>query len=507
MGSTNRAETDKNTELSHKLRAILKICQRINAQRDLPILLNTLAEEAAKLMGADRATIFLLDRDKLELWSIVTLDSEPIRFDARLGLAGAAALGGKTINVKDAYQDSRFYKEIDECTGYRTKSLLAVPLRRNDEEIIGTFQLLNKNSGAFSKDDEEILETLAEQVGIAVETAHLVEELKHHRGQLLQENNQLWKEVKGKFSAQNIFGTSTQIQSVVRLIEQVSDCSVDVLITGESGTGKEVAAKAIHYNSSRSRNPFVALNSAALPENLVESELFGIEKGVATGVEARIGKFESANSGTLFLDEIGDLSLLAQAKILRVLQERVIERVGGRKIIPVDVRIIAATNKNLEAEIKKGNFREDLYYRLKVIHIEMPSLREIPEDIPVLANYFMHRLCREINREPKRLSAEAIDCIVNYSWPGNVRQLENEIKRIVVLTPRKVVSKEDLPESIKIGGSNFSRTLDVERPSSKPGRVQSLKETVEELEKRMIEEALENCGQNQLQTAKALGLS
>jgi Nif-specific regulatory protein len=499
MSSINRTGTYKQNQLGDKLLAILKISQKINAERDLPALLNLIAQEATRLMEADRATIFLLDREKLELWSIVTLDSEPIRFDARLGLAGTAALTGQTISVEDAYKDPRFYKEIDECTGYRTRSLLVMPLRKNEGEIIGTFQILNKKRGTFNKDDEEILEVLAEQVVIAIETAHLVEELKRHRGQLMEENSQLWKEVKGKFSAQNILGTSTRIQNIVRLIEQISDSSVDVLITGESGTGKELAAKAIHYNSTRSHSPFVALNSAALPENLAESELFGIEKGVATGVDGRIGKFETANGGTLFLDEIGDLSLLAQAKILRVLQERVIERVGGRKAVPVDVRIIAATNKDLEEEIKKGNFREDLYYRLKVIHIEMPPLREIPEDIPILANHLLDKYCREMKKDPKKLLAAAVRCFMNYPWPGNVRQLENELKRIVVLTPREAITEEDLPEPMK--------KITTEMVASKLRPVRSLKETVEEVERRMIEEALQTCKQNQLQAAKALGLS
>jgi Nif-specific regulatory protein len=499
MGSTKRTDTHKRKQLEDKLLAILKISQRINSERDLAALLNLIAQEATRLMEADRATIFLLDREKLELWSIVTLDSEPIRFDARLGLAGAAALTGQTISVEDAYEDPRFYKEIDEYTGYHTQSLLVMPLSKNEGEIIGTFQILNKKSGTFNKEDEEILKALAEQVVIAIETAHLVEELKRHRGQLIEENSQLWKEVKGKFSAQNILGMSRRIQDVVRLIEQISDTSVDVLVTGQSGTGKELAAKAIHYNSSRSHSPFVALNSAALPENLVETELFGIEKGVATGVEGRIGKFEAANGGTFFLDEIGDLSLLAQAKILRVLQERVIERVGGRKAVPVDVRIIAATNKDLEEEIEKGTFREDLYYRLKVIHIDMPPLREIPEDIPILANHLLDKYCREMKKDAKKLSPGAVRWLMSYPWPGNVRQLENELKRIVVLTPRETIMEEDLPETMK---KNSTEVV-----SSKTGPMRSLKETVEELEKRMILEALGNCRQNQLQAAKALGLS
>ena len=188
---------------------------------------------------------------------------------------------------------------------------------------------------------------------------------------------------------------------MVRLVERIRDSLVNVLITGESGTGKELVAKAIHYTSPRARRPFVALNCAALPETLVESELFGIEKGVATGVNSRVGQFQKADGGTLFLDEIGDLSLTAQAKILRVLQERVVERVGGRTSIPVDVRLLAATNKDLEAEIAKGTFREDLYYRIKVIHIHMPPLREIREEIPLLANHFLEGILpRKRPRQP-----------------------------------------------------------------------------------------------------------
>ena len=216
-------------------------------------------------------------------------------------------------------------------------------------------------------------------------------------------------------------------------------------------------------------------------------------------MEGRIGKFEAADGGTLFLDEVGDLSLTAQAKILRVLQERVIERLGGRKVIPVDVRILAATNKNLEGEIKKGTFREDLYYRLKVIHVHMPPLREIREDIPLLANSLLVACCRELKKEVKKLAPGALRYLTNYSWPGNVRELENEMKRAAVLSERKVVTEEDLSEAIRNGGS-------------KGGLMQflsagSLKETVAALEKRLIAEALHARQQNQQQAAKMLGLS
>jgi Nif-specific regulatory protein len=487
------------SSLDEKLRAVLKICEKMNVERELPALLDLIAQEASRLMDAEQASIFLLDRERNELWSIKTLDKTEIRFDARLGLAGAAVMTGQIINVKDAYQDPRFYKKIDGRTGFRTKSILVVPLTNRRGEVIGTFQTLNKKDGHFTERDEEVLQTLAQQVSIALETARLVEDLKHRHERLLKENSQFWKEIEGRSSTENIVGASPKIQNVVRLIEQISDSTLNVLITGESGTGKELVGKAIHYNSSRARSPFVAINCAALPESLVESELFGIEKGVATGVERRVGKFEEAEAGTLFLDEIGDLTPSTQAKILRALQEGAIERVGGRKAIPVDVRILSATNKNLQEEIKNGNFREDLYYRLRVIQIEMPSLREIPEDIPLLANYFLIKYCNEMKKEPKKFAPAAVRSLMNYAWPGNVRELENEIKRLIVLSARKVLTEEDLSEEIRSSKKNGVDSNLVSR--------RSLKHRVEDLEERLIVEALQNCRNNQKQAAKALGLS
>jgi Nif-specific regulatory protein len=495
MTPTNQALSKDQNQLAEEL---LKICQRMSSERDLAALLDLIANEATKLMGADRASLFLLDRERGELWSKVALGSEEIRFDARLGIAGAVALSGQTINVEDAHQDPRFYHEIDLRSGYRTRSLLAIPLRTHEGEIIGAFEVLNKTTGLFSEADEEILKALAAQAAIAIETAQLLEGMRRHREQLQEENAQLWKEIEGKFSTQNIIGTSKKIHAVLRLIHQISNSSVNVLITGESGTGKELAAKAIHHSSLRARRPFVALNCAALPENLVESELFGIERGVATGVERRLGKFEAANGGTLFLDEIGDLSLTAQAKLLRVLQEREIEHVGGRKPIPVDVRILSATNKNLEAEIKKGTFREDLYYRLKVIHIQMPPLREIQEDIPILVNYYLANYCREMKRDAMNLAPQAASVCMNYPWPGNTRELENEVKRLVLSVSGNTIAKEDLSETIRRSGTEVAPSLSTPR---------FLKDVVCEIERRMIQEALQQSKQNQLHAAKALGLS
>jgi DNA-binding NtrC family response regulator len=243
----------------------------------------------------------------------------------------------------------------------------------------------------------------------------------------------------------------------------------------------------------------VAINCAALPENLVESELFGIEKGVATGVAARVGKFEEASGGTLFLDEIGDLPLAAQAKILRVLQERTLERVGGRRTIPVDVRIVVATHKDLAAAVADGSFRSDLYYRLKVIHLETVPLREVPADVPMLAQHFLAEACHELGKPPKQLSQAALRRLTRHGWPGNVRELQNEMKRVAVLAPRKTVGPEDLSDEVAGGAGG--------RASGVPAAGRTLHEKVEALERRLIRDALEASGNNQQRAALDLGLS
>jgi Nif-specific regulatory protein len=478
---------------------ILAICQRINSERDLGALLDLIAREATKLLDCDRASIFLLDSERNELWSKVALGSDEIlRFDAESGIAGAAVTGGRAINVLDAYSDPRFYTGIDSRTGYRTRTILAVPLRNQFGDILGAFETLNKRSGAFNRQDEQSLLTIASHAAIAIETAQLIGELRHSQDELVEQNTHLWRQVESRYNSHGIIGTSARIQQVVRLIERIRDSVVNVLITGESGTGKEMAAKAIHFTSPRARKPFVALNCAALPETLVESELFGIEKGVATGVNPRIGHFQKADGGTLFLDEIADLSMAAQAKILRVLQERVVERVGSRGPVPVDVRLLAATNKDLEAEIGKGNFREDLYYRIKVLHIQMPPLRDIREDIPLLANHFLKEYGRENARGDMEFAPAIIRRLTAAAWPGNVRQLRNEVMRLAACARQNLITEEDLFDDLPVPAPA------VKQPAPKP---QSLKTAIEELERRMIHEAIESTRNNQQQAARLLGLS
>ena len=488
------------SDLNERLAAILAICQKMNSERDLGSLLDLICREAISLLDCDRASIFLLDRERHELWSKVALGSEEIRFDANLGVAGSCVATGKTINVRDAYSDPRFYGGIDGQSGYRTRNLLVVAVHNQQGEIIGAFEVLNKRIGTFVERDEETLTALASHAAIAIETAQLVGQLRRSQDELAQQNAHLLREVENRYNSHGIIGTGPKIQQVVRLIERIRDSLVNVLITGESGTGKELAARAVHYTSPRARKPFVALNCAALPETLLESELFGIEKGVATGVNPRLGQFQVADGGTLFLDEIGDLSLTAQAKILRVLQERVVERVGGRTSIPVDVRLLAATNKDLEAAIAKGSFREDLYYRIKVIHIHMPPLRENRQEIPLLANHFLKEYCRETGHTPMEFSSLVLRKLAAAPWPGNVRQLRNEVTRMAACSTQPIITDEDMWEEIPAPAAH-------DQPPATSAKAQSLKKAVEDLERRMITDALQGTRNNQQQAARMLGLS
>ncbi|WP_342348681.1 nitric oxide reductase transcription regulator, partial [uncultured Nitrospira sp.] len=297
---------------------------QINQEQELRTLLQLIEKESRRLLEAEGISVFLLDRKECELWFPLPVGGKVLRLDARLGIAGACVATGELINVKDVQSDSRFFSGIDAQIKRETQTLLALPVRDRTGDIIGVFEAVNKKGKGFTVQDETVGQSLVDAIAIPLQKFHVMEQLRRERERLQQENAHLWKEVEGQFSTKKLMGNSLPMQRLIRVIDQVRDSSVDVLITGENGTGKELVAKAIHYSSPRARQPFVAINCAALPETLIESELFGISKGTATDVEARIGKFEQANNGTLFLDEIGDLGVSAQAKVLRVLQERAV---------------------------------------------------------------------------------------------------------------------------------------------------------------------------------------
>ncbi|TFG36759.1 MAG: sigma-54-dependent Fis family transcriptional regulator [Nitrospirales bacterium] len=318
------------------------------------------------------------------------------------------------------------------------------------------------------------------------------------RTELLKENLHLQKELYDRFRIEGIIGNSMKMREAVNIMKKVSDSSATVLIRGESGTGKELAARAIHYNSSRRSKPFTALNCAAIPENLFESELFGYEPGSFTGATSRkIGMIELTNNGTLFLDEIGDLPLLMQAKILRVLQDKEIRRLGGKYPIKVDVRIITATNKDIEKELAKGHFREDLYYRLRVVVIELPLLRDRTNDIPELVQFFLNRYNLEFGKRIKDVDSAAIKALVDYSWPGNIRQLESVIERAVIMCDTDTIALRDIKSELRISGQAGS--FDFDFPE---GGI-----NLEELEKDILKKSMLLANGVMSKAAKLLGMS
>jgi DNA-binding NtrC family response regulator len=325
---------------------------------------------------------------------------------------------------------------------------------------------------------------------------------------LIKENIQLRTELDSRFDISNFIGRSEKMERVFKLIEQVAQTNTTVLVTGESGTGKELVARAIHSKSPRHLKPFVVVNCAALAEHLLESELFGHVKGAFTGAHSdRHGRFEMADGGTLFLDELALMSVSLQGKLLRVLQEKEFEPVGGAQTIKVDVRIIGATNKNLERLLEDKTFREDLYYRLNVVEIHLPPLRERKEDIPLLTDYCIARFNRELGKSIKTVSDEALKLLMEYDWPGNVRELENLLERAMVLGKSDVLGTDDFPAQI-------ARLL--ERPESRTSVLNDLKlperglpliETIEEIEKSFIRDALERTGGNKTKAAELLGVT
>lgn len=476
---------------------ILKISRLINSERDFECLLESIMEEFNKAVEADRSSLFILDKDTNCLWSKVALGTSgvEIRFPAKVGIAGFVATTGKILNIDDVYEDSRFNPKIDRETGYKTRNILCVPMLNREGQIYGVFESMNKKNGDFTKEDGEMLLALSAQAAIVIENTLLHQEIMYAKDSLTKENINLRKELSRTFYPDNIVGISSSIKEVLSLIKKVAGSQENILISGESGTGKELVTKSIHYSSPRKKYPLVTLNCAAIPEGLLETELFGVEKGVATGVDKRIGKFEQANKGSLFLDEISDMSLSTQAKVLRIIQERKFEKVGGRKTINVDTRIIAATNKNLKHEVMKGRFREDLYYRLNVVAIHIPTLAERKEDVPLLLNHFIDLLCKQNNREIIKFTPEAMKSLRDYHWPGNVRELENEVKRLLTLSSDNLITLDDLSEAI-----TNNKIIDREE-------VSPLKKKVRELEVKMIKNALKETNGNQLQTAKLLGLS
>ncbi len=428
---------------------LLAVGSLVGQEVNLDHFLSTLVDRIAVTMQADRGTLYLLDPARGELFSRAAHLPEiaQIRLKLGQGIAGHVAQAGETVNVPDPRGERRFFAEIDKMTGYRTTSLLAVPVRDSEDLLFGVLQVLNRRGGGvFTPEEAQKLEGIARMVGGALERTSLVQEIRRAKEQ---------PDAPVGYFFNRIIGESEAMRAVYRLIQKAAGTLATVLIRGESGCGKELFARALHVNSPRRHAPFVKVDCAALPASLIENELFGHEKGAFTGADGRMqGKFESADGGTVFIDELGELPLSVQGKLLRVLQDREFERVGGTQTVRVDVRIVAATNRDLPRMVAEGRFREDLYYRIKVVEVTLPPLRERgAEDVERLARHFVATAARKHRlAQAPRLSLSALERLRAYRWPGNVRELENCIESAVVLSDGEI-----LPEHLPLPGREHAQ--------------------------------------------------
>ena len=421
-----------------RLETILGIASQWYQTREIEPLLFQMAKAATDLLEADRASIFLWDRANHCLIGRPALGvtGGELRVAEDRGVVGRVLQSGQPVRVDNSTQPDAIDHSVDTQTGYRTCTLLGVPMQTRSGERFGVFELINKrHSGTFTLDDEEALIELAAHAAAALENAQ-------DRQKLIATNRQI---VDQAAEGVRLIGDCPAIQSLRSIVRRVAETDLAVLIGGENGTGKEVVAQSIHYLSRRRGQPFIALNCAAIPETLAESELFGHEKGAFTDAhDSRPGKFELASGGTLFLDEIGDLSLNCQAKLLRVLEEKAMVRVGGSVPISSDARVLAATNQKLAEMVQQRRFREDLYFRLNVVTLDLPPLRQRGGDILLLADHFLDDFCRRARRKPPELTAAARKRLIEHHWPGNIRELRNLMERLAYLTVGDRVEAEDL---------------------------------------------------------------
>ena len=430
-------------------RALLEVTNVLNSQRDTDGLWRAIAEQIKQVVPWERAgiTLYRPDTDSFRFYAVETsLPTRVLQRDAVIPRAGSAAgwvYENHRFHVRPDLRRERTFIEDDFYLKERLRRMINLPLLAG-ERCLGTLNIGSIQSGEPDPRDMEFLRQVATQIAYAISHVQAYEEIDMLRQRLAQENEYLVEEIKLTHNVGTMVGESAALRKTLTQAEAVAPTSATVLITGETGTGKELLARAIHELSPRRNKPFIRVNCAAIPIGLVESELFGHERGAFTGADKRRpGRFELADGGTLFLDEIGEMPLEAQVKLLRVLEDGEIDRIGGTRTVPVDVRIVAATNADLLSAIGEGRFRSDLYYRLRVFPLVLPSLRERPEDIPLLAQHFLENYRRKLKRPPLELSGSTIERLLRYSWPGNIRELQNLIERGVILARSGIVEIDD----------------------------------------------------------------
>ena len=477
-----------------KLATLIEINNLINLDyQDPHALLSRILESATRLTMGEASSLLLVNSENNKLYfeiSIGSKEDELKNYSLNMGegIAGWVAKNSTSLIVNDVDTDPRYFAEIGDKIGFNTKSILAVPMLIK-EECVGVIEIINRNDGGyFSNEDLQWLEMFASQSALTIRNAKEYQRIKN-------EVDILQNEIGNDENSYHTFiGSSKVILDKLNIAKKIAVTNSSVLITGESGVGKELFAEQIHLNSNRSNGPFIRVNCASLPDNLIENELFGHVKGAFTdAISDRRGRFELADKGTIFLDEIGEIPLNLQSKLLRVLQHKVFEKVGSSSSIQIDVRILAASNINLEKALEEGTFRKDLYYRLNVLPFFIPPLRERKDDILELAEYFLNKVNIQTNKKKNSFSIEAMEELLTYSWPGNVRELENVIERAVIVSMTDMINVDDL--MLHNNPGNKDQYLE-----------KSLRDAITQFKKYFIKSVLDKHNWNQTLTSKVLGI-
>ena len=489
-----------------KLEALIEIQTLINSNyADLDALLVHILESAMRLVECESSSLLLVKPALNTLYFAVALgpkgvEAKDIPVDVDSSIAGWVFLNNQSVILNDVGSDSRFCPTVQDKTGYISHSMIALPLRVNGE-CVGVIELLNKaNDQNFTRNDLEILNLLSVQAGLAYQNAK-----KFRTAQ--NEISLLQNSLHTASGYHTFIAESSAVRDLMAVVDKVSRTNSSVLILGESGVGKELFAEQLHLRSPRSDKPFIRVNCAALSPTLLESELFGHVKGAFTdAVNDRVGRFEAANGGTIFLDEIGELPLDLQAKLLRVIQNRTFEKVGSSETIAVDVRIIAATNKNIEEMVSQGKFRSDLYYRLNVLPICVPPLRQRKEAIEPLAQYFRKKFSIETKKNFEGFSPEALELLRSYYWPGNIRELENSIERACVLGHPPLIQAADLHLTTSVQHSDIESLYGNAVAECEQAEDKTLRTAVHNFKRAYVKRILEENGGNQTVTGRVLGI-